>query len=104
MSVGRSVSQSVSLAALFIHAPLCTWWPQVNLNTGGVRSDANVTDIHVGLNFDMVAAADGSVRSRQHDFGIFSLRWSSDGAEIIAGTNDSSLCVFDMEQQRVCAM
>ncbi len=39
---------------------------------------------------------------RRHTFGIWSLRWSSDGAEVIAGTGDHSLYVYSMERQQVC--
>lgn len=38
-------------------------------------------------------------RSRGH-FGIWSLRFSGDGGEIVAGTSDSSVYVYDLEAQR----
>ena len=37
-------------------------------------------------------------------FGIWSLRWSPDGKEIIAGTGDSSLYIYDVESQRVSSL
>lgn len=38
-------------------------------------------------------------RSRGH-FGIWSLRFSGDGGEIVAGTSDQSVYVYDLEAQR----
>eukprot|EP00271_Cylindrocystis_brebissonii_P003415 TRINITY_DN14373_c0_g1_i1.p1 TRINITY_DN14373_c0_g1~~TRINITY_DN14373_c0_g1_i1.p1 ORF type:complete len:674 (-),score=99.36 TRINITY_DN14373_c0_g1_i1:561-2582(-) len=65
------------------------------VNVGGdVQSVANVTDIHESLNFYA-----GS-RNRDHSFGIWSLRFSSDGREIVAGSNDSALYVYDVEAQK----
>ena len=40
--------------------------------------------------------------AHRHTFGIWSLRWSSDGSEVIAGTGDHSLYVYSMERQLVC--
>lgn len=37
----------------------------------------------------------------RHGFGIWSLRWAADGREVIAGTGDHSLYVFDLERQKV---
>ena len=37
-------------------------------------------------------------------FGIWSLRWSPDGKDIIAGTGDSSLYIYDVESQRVSSL
>ena len=61
-----------------------------------VESIANVTDVHEAMYFH----ADDEMTSR-HNFGIWSLRWSPDGREVIAGTGDSSLYVYDVEQQKV---
>ena len=71
---------------------------QVNLgNTSdAVDSVANVTDIHEAMFFH----ADDEAVTRSN-FGIWSLRWSPDGKEIIAGTGDSSLYIYDVEQQKV---
>ena len=70
---------------------------QVNLGStsDAVESVANVTDIHEAMFFH---ADDEVTRS---SFGIWSLRWSPDGKEIIAGTGDSSLYIYDVESQRV---
>lgn len=34
-------------------------------------------------------------------FGIWSVRWSGDGREIIAGTNNESVYVYDVQTQKV---
>jgi DDB1- and CUL4-associated factor 11 len=39
-------------------------------------------------------------RSR-HSFGIWSVRFSGDGRELVAGTNDHSIVVYDIESRRV---
>ena len=71
---------------------------QVNLgNTGdAVESVANVTDIHEAMFFH----ADDEAVTRSN-FGIWSLQWSPDGKEVIAGTGDSSLYIYDVEEQKV---
>jgi WD40 repeat protein len=71
---------------------------QVNLGStsDAVESVANVTDIHEAMFFH----ADDEEVTRSN-FGIWSLRWSPDGKEIIAGTGDSSLYLYDVEQQKV---
>ncbi|SMY29792.1 unnamed protein product [Zymoseptoria tritici ST99CH_1A5] len=45
------------------------------------------------------SGATGWGRSRGH-FGIWSLRFSGDGSEIVAGTSDQSVYVYDLEAQR----
>lgn len=35
------------------------------------------------------------------DFGIFSVKFSRDSKEIIAGTSDSSICVYDLGTNRL---
>lgn len=71
---------------------------QVNMRTGGVESEANVTDIHEALHFDVMEERDSGYH---HSFGIWSLRWGSDGREIVAGTGDHSLYVYNVERQKV---
>jgi WD40 repeat protein len=74
---------------------------QVNMRTGGVESEANVTDIHEALHFDVMEERDSGYH---HSFGIWSLRWGADGREIVAGTGDHSLYVYNMERQKVGAL
>ena len=71
---------------------------QVNVGSSfdAVESIANVTEIHEALAFDTAPGSD-----RHGNFGIWSLRWAADGREIVAGTGDESLVIFDMEQQKV---
>jgi hypothetical protein len=49
-----------------------------------------LAQIHEALCFDMHASAEGQQRSMR-EFGIWSIKWSGDGREIIAGTNDEVL-------------
>ena len=57
---------------------------------GGAATEsiANVTDIHEGLHFT----------GEGENTGIWSLRWSADSREIIAGTGDQSLYIYDTTQ------
>ena len=58
--------------------------------TGATESIANITDIHESLDF-----SDNSQSN-----GIWSLRWSPDHKEIIAGTGDCSLYIYDIAAGR----
>lgn len=60
----------------------------VSMDTGHVESVANVTDIHEPLNFGNEAS------------GIWSIRWSHDGGEIIAGTSSAGLFIYNVERQK----
>jgi WD repeat-containing protein 23 len=64
----------------------------VGSESGGVRSLANVTDIHEELNF--------SSDTREEGFGLWSLQFSEDGRELVAGSNDRSIYVYDLEANR----
>ncbi|KAL3693175.1 hypothetical protein R1sor_006826 [Riccia sorocarpa] len=65
----------------------------VGNESGGVQSLANITDIHEGLDLSVDPDVDSM-------FGIWSLQFSHDGREIVAGANDKSIYVYDMEAQR----
>lgn len=45
-------------------------------------------EIHYGLNF--------SSDNGDDEFGIFSVKFSTDGRELVAGTSDCSICVYDL--------
>jgi WD repeat-containing protein 23 len=51
-----------------------------------------VQDIHEGLNF----ASD----SRGDAFGLWSLQFSEDGRELVAGSNDKRIYVYDLEANK----
>lgn len=67
--------------------------------SGTVESEANVTDIHEALHFDILE--EGSDDGFQRGFGIWSLSWAANGAEVVAGTGDDSLYLYNMERQKV---
>jgi WD repeat-containing protein 23 len=71
---------------------------QVNMHTGGVESEANVTDIHEALHFDILDESDSGYH---HSFGIWSLRWAGNGQEVVAGTGDHCLYIYNVERQKV---
>ncbi|KAK7245734.1 hypothetical protein RIF29_40583 [Crotalaria pallida] len=60
----------------------------VNVGSATTESIANVTEIHYGLNFSSVDDDD--------EFGIFSIKFSTNGQELVAATSDSSICVYDL--------
>ncbi|KAG1664335.1 hypothetical protein FOA52_011649 [Chlamydomonas sp. UWO 241] len=66
---------------------------------GLVESISNVTEVHEELCFD----ARSEAWHTRRNFGIWSIKWSGDGREIIAGTNDERVYVYDVESSRVVA-
>ena len=51
-------------------------------------------EIHDGLDFS--SEEDGG-----YSFGIFSVKFSTDGRELVAGSSDDSIYVYDLEANRV---
>ncbi|XWS76468.1 hypothetical protein CRYUN_Cryun01aG0178900 [Craigia yunnanensis] len=66
----------------------------VNVGSANTESLANITEIHEGLDFS--AADDGG-----YSFGIFSVKFSTDGRELVAGSNDDSIYVYDLEANKL---
>ncbi|ONK78572.1 uncharacterized protein A4U43_C02F20230 [Asparagus officinalis] len=66
----------------------------VNVETAGTESHANITDIHDGLDFSEHENDDFS-------FGIFSVKFSTDGRELVAGSNDDAIYIYDLEANKV---
>ncbi|KAI4301315.1 hypothetical protein L6164_034605 [Bauhinia variegata] len=65
-------------------------------NIGSAETDslANVTDIHDGLDFS--SNDDGG-----YSFGIFSVKFSTDGRELVAGSSGDSIYVYDLEANKL---
>ncbi|KAF7813700.1 LEC14B-like protein [Senna tora] len=59
----------------------------VNVGSATRQSIANVTEIHYGLNLSS---------EDEDEFGIFSVKFSTDGRELVAATSDCSICVYDL--------
>ncbi|XP_050899281.1 LEC14B protein-like [Lathyrus oleraceus] len=66
----------------------------VNVGSSETESLANVTEIHDGLDFS--SNDDGG-----YSFGIFSVKFSTDGRELVAGTSGDSIHVYDLEANKV---
>ncbi|GJN14230.1 hypothetical protein PR202_gb01025 [Eleusine coracana subsp. coracana] len=66
----------------------------VNVGSSARESYANVTDIHDELDFSQH-------QDVQYSFGIFSVKFSSDGRELVAGSNDDSLYVYDLHANKL---
>jgi WD repeat-containing protein 23 len=66
----------------------------VNFGNAARESYANVTDIHDGLDFSQHEDV-------QYAFGIFSVKFSSDGRELVAGSNDEAIYVYDLHANKL---
>jgi WD repeat-containing protein 23 len=65
----------------------------VNVQSAAKESHANITEIHEGLD---LADDDYEI-----DFGIFSVKFSKDGREIVVGNNERSIYVYDLGESKV---
>ncbi|XP_035551603.1 LEC14B protein-like isoform X3 [Juglans regia] len=66
----------------------------VNAGSPETESLANITEIHEGLDFS--SDDDG-----EYSFGIFSVKFSTDGREVVAGSSDDSIYVYDLEANKL---
>uniref|UniRef100_A0A7C8YKJ8 LEC14B homolog n=1 Tax=Opuntia streptacantha TaxID=393608 RepID=A0A7C8YKJ8_OPUST len=66
----------------------------VNIGSAAKESLANETEIHDGLDFS--AHSDGG-----YSFGVFSVKFSTDGRELVAGSNDDAIYVYDLEANKL---
>ncbi|KAI5680356.1 hypothetical protein M9H77_01583 [Catharanthus roseus] len=66
----------------------------VNVDSAATESLANITEIHEG--YDLSIEDDNG-----YSFGIFSVKFSTDGREIVAGSSDDSIYVQDLEANRL---
>ncbi|WCJ21453.1 DDB1- and CUL4-associated factor 11 [Euphorbia peplus] len=67
----------------------------VDVGSAATDSLANITEIHDGLDFN----SDDHLGA--YSFGIFSVKFSSDGRELVAGSNDDSIYVYDLETKKL---
>ncbi|XP_058197561.1 LEC14B protein [Rhododendron vialii] len=66
----------------------------VNIGSAATESLANITEIHDVL--DLSADDDGG-----YSFGIFSVKFSTDGRELVAGSSDEAIYVYDLEANKL---
>ncbi|XP_015578237.1 LEC14B protein [Ricinus communis] len=66
----------------------------VDVGSAAMESLKNITEIHEGLDFS--AEDDGG-----YSFGIFSVKFSNDGRELVAGSSDDSIYVYDLEANKL---
>lgn len=66
----------------------------VDVGSTVTESLANVTEIHDGLDFS--AGDEGG-----YTFGIFSVKFSTDGQELVAGSSDDSIYVYDLQANKL---
>ncbi|XP_074368338.1 LEC14B protein-like [Apium graveolens] len=66
----------------------------VNIASGARDSQANITEIHDGLEFSR--EDDGG-----YSFGIFSVKFSIDGRELVAGSSDDAIYVYDLAANKL---
>ncbi|CAO2203547.1 unnamed protein product [Urochloa humidicola] len=65
----------------------------VNVQNAVRESHANITEIHDSLDF--------SDDDDGFSFGIFSVKFSKDGRELVVGNNNESICIYDLEANKV---
>ncbi|XP_021765453.1 LEC14B homolog isoform X1 [Chenopodium quinoa] len=63
----------------------------VDVGSSVMESLANVTEIHEGLNLSIVDGEDNG-----DSFSVFSVKFSTDGREIVAASSDNSIYVYDL--------
>lgn len=68
----------------------------VNVRSAASESIANITEIHDGLDFSV----DGYNDDDYDALGIFSVKFSTDGKELVAASSDNSIYVYDLESKR----
>ncbi|XP_073354281.1 LEC14B protein-like [Aegilops tauschii subsp. strangulata] len=96
----RSLRWTISDAALspdqrfLVYSSLAPIIHIVNVGTASKESYANVTDIHDGLDFS-------EHEDVRYSFGLFSVKFSTDGRELVAGSNDDSIYVYDLQANKV---
>lgn len=69
----------------------------VNIGSAVTDSVANVTEIHEGLDF----SGEGDDDEDDYSFGIFSVKFSTDGRELVAASSDDSIYVYDLEAHKL---
>ncbi|XWS13983.1 hypothetical protein CRYUN_Cryun36dG0085100 [Craigia yunnanensis] len=65
----------------------------VNVGSAATESVANITEIHDGLDFSGDDYDDDGL-------GIFSVKFSTDGRELVAASSNNSIYVYDLETKR----
>ncbi|OEL32474.1 LEC14B-like protein [Dichanthelium oligosanthes] len=66
----------------------------VNVQSSSKESHANVNEIHEGLDFT-------GDEHEDDDFGIFSVKFSKDGKEVVIGNSERSIYVYDLAANKV---
>ncbi|CAI9118678.1 OLC1v1020275C3 [Oldenlandia corymbosa var. corymbosa] len=68
----------------------------VDVGSATTKSTANVTEIHEGLEF-----SSDSADYEDDSFGIFSVKFSKDGRELVAASNNESIYIYDLQGNRL---
>ncbi|KAL6953271.1 L14B protein [Sarracenia purpurea var. burkii] len=93
----RRTSLDLSLSEVLRVAPLRIGKGSgftIGPGSAATESLANITEIHDGL--DLSGDDDGG-----YSFGIFSVKFSTNGRELVAGTSDDSIYVYDLEANKL---
>ncbi|KAK2646682.1 hypothetical protein Ddye_021877 [Dipteronia dyeriana] len=76
-----------------VYASMCPVVHIVDVGSTTTESVANVTEIHDGLDFSVDDDDDD-------EFGIFSVKFSTDGKELVAAGSDNSIYIYDLQANR----
>jgi WD40 repeat protein len=61
-----------------------------------------IDSIHriIFFDFNLVYLVKLNLKPQSHSFSIFSLQFSVDGSEIICGSNDTCVYIYDLQKQK----
>lgn len=76
-----------------VYSSMCPVVHIVNIRSDATESHANVTEIHEGLEFSGTDVDDD-------EFAIFSVKFSTDGKELVAASGDNAIYVYDLVSNR----
>ncbi|XP_052189607.1 LEC14B homolog isoform X1 [Diospyros lotus] len=99
--VARSLHWTITDASLspdqryLVYSSMCPVVHIVNVASGTRESHANITEIHEGLDFSTGDNGGG------YNFSIFSVKFSADGQELLAASNDHCIYIYDLRENKV---
>jgi WD repeat-containing protein 23 len=77
------------------------WLAYTSLTRHVAFAPTDPDDTGESYTLDLGPDTPGQVEGWQSSFGIFSIRFSGDGRELVAGTNSSSIIIYDIETRTV---
>ncbi|GLU08299.1 hypothetical protein SLE2022_252190 [Rubroshorea leprosula] len=76
-----------------VYSSMCPIVHIVNVRSAATESIANITEIHEGLDFS-------GTDDEDNEFAIFSVKFSTDGRELVAASGDDAIYIYDLVANR----